>query len=322
MAVLGKLTGRMALAAVIALLVVPASATAAVSIGESSADLDTFQALNQTVEHSANRDGSGFVRFAENLLPPKLKGIEGTAETFAQQGSTIVTPSTSPFPTQPINGIGVSGRARSEATKNQNNAPGVPVADSSGSFSADFSTSGPTPFQFDGALLATNDDADNCTQITVTLTGPVRHTLSDQQGGGCPALAHKTTAFVITNVLPAGDYTLSVDYDAEVDPEDPGTLSALAEVDVNLQFFPPDTKITGAKVNVKHHQATFRFKTIGTTRGAQCALARGHAKLKFARCTSPKTYSHLKSGRYTFAVRALGRAGPDATPAKKRFKIP
>ena len=42
-----------------------------------------------------------------------LAGPEGKADAFAQQASTVVTSSTSPFPTGPINGIGVSGRVRS-----------------------------------------------------------------------------------------------------------------------------------------------------------------------------------------------------------------
>src|SRR6266571_1265865 len=86
-----------------------AAATPVVTIESDSANLNTFQALNNPDTASMNKDGSDFVRFAENLLPPTLSGPEGKADTFAQQASTIVTPSSSPFPTQPINGIGLSG---------------------------------------------------------------------------------------------------------------------------------------------------------------------------------------------------------------------
>src|SRR5947209_1381608 len=114
---------RVAAIAAASALVLPAARAAAasvVTIEDDSANINTFQALNSTHTHSTNKDGQSFVRFPENLLPPTLKGPEGTADVFAQQASTIVTPSTSPFPTQPVHGIGVSGRARSEAVKAHN----------------------------------------------------------------------------------------------------------------------------------------------------------------------------------------------------------
>src|SRR5438105_1034860 len=129
-----------------------------VTLQDNSADIDTFQALNQTDTQSRSKTRDNFFAFAENLLPPDLKGVEGTAKVFAQQASVMVTPAQPPFPITPLNAIGLSGRVRSKATKNNNSAPGVPVADSHGSLSVDFTTSGDTPFQFDGALLATNQD--------------------------------------------------------------------------------------------------------------------------------------------------------------------
>jgi predicted phage tail protein len=41
----------------------------------------------------------------------------------------------------------------------------------------------------------------------------------------------------------------------------------------------------------------------------------------FKSCSSAKTYKHLKSGRYTFKVRAVNSVGPDLTAAIKKFKI-
>ena len=49
--------------------------------------------------------------------------------------------------------------------------------------------------------------------------------------------------------------------------------------------------------------------------------ARKHAKPKFKRCKSPKTYKHLKPHKYVFEVRAVSAAGKDPTPAKKKFRI-
>ena len=108
----------------------------------------------------------------------------------------------------------------------------------------------------------------------------------------------------------------------------------------------PDTKITKVKINQKKRRARFRFIAIGTASGFQCELlkpkkkhhkkkhhkkpraqaveAKKHhkkPKAKFSRCRSPKTYKHLKPGRYTFKVRALNSAGIDPTPAHKAFKI-
>jgi hypothetical protein len=316
---------RAALTAALACLMLPAAQASAVTpvvlIEDNNADLNTFQALNQTVTASKDKDGSNFIRFGENLLPPRLRGGEGKADTFAQQASTVVTPSVHAFPTSPIFGIGLSGRVRASATKANNTLPGVPVADSVGSMSADFNTNAPTPFQFSGAMVAANNDANDCTQISVELTGPVRKSFSLQRGGGCTPTSPNSQGFVVTGVLPAGGYSIQVDYEAEVASEDPGSVAALGEVDTNLQFMPPDTDLTKVKISSKRRRATFRFKTVGTAKSTQCALARGTATPKFTSCHSPKTFKHLKRGNYTFEVRAVGRAGPDATPAIRKFKI-
>ncbi len=205
--------------------------------------------------------------------------------------------------------------------KANNTLPGVPVADSVGSMSADFNTNAPTPFQFSGAMVAANNDANDCIQISVELTGPIRKTFSLQRGGGCTPTSPNSQGFVVTGVLPAGGYSVQVDYEAEVASEDPGRVAALGEVDTNLQFMPPDTDLTRVKISSKRRRATFRFKTVGTAKSTQCALARGTATPKFTSCHSPKTFKHLKRGNYTFEVRAVGRAGPDATPAIRQFKI-
>ena len=86
-------------------------------------------------------------------------------------------------------------------------------------------------------------------------------------------------------------------------------------------------RITKAKISSKHHTAKFSFKAIGTASGFQCALAKKRMgkhkttpKPKYRFCRSPKTYKHLKRGRYTFYVRALS-AGAPGTVASKNFKI-
>jgi hypothetical protein len=89
---------------------------------------------------------------------------------------------------------------------------------------------------------------------------------------------------------------------------------------------PSHTKITKSKVSASKHTASFSFSATDAT-GYQCALAalpkKGHTapKLKFASCKSPKSYAHLKKGKYEFAVRGVNAAGKDPHPASKSFKI-
>jgi hypothetical protein len=84
---------------------------------------------------------------------------------------------------------------------------------------------------------------------------------------------------------------------------------------------PPN--ITDARVDHTHGTATFTFTAPGATT-LQCALlkpAHGtrHHRPRFAHCRSPKTYTHLQKGTYTFEVRAVSR-GPGPA-AKRRFSI-
>ena len=94
---------------------------------------------------------------------------------------------------------------------------------------------------------------------------------------------------------------------------------------------PHGTTITKSKIKKKKHSARFSFKASGTVTGFQCALAKQKkgkhgkkkkkVKLVFRSCASPKTYKHLKHGRYIFEVRAVNGAGVDPKPAVRKFKI-
>ena len=105
-------------------------------------------------------------------------------------------------------------------------------------------------------------------------------------------------------------------------------MIAAKAVTAAFTILPPhNTTITKAKINKKKHTATFKFLASGTITGFQCALARSKGKhhkagkLVFRACSSPKTYKHLKHGRYKFEVRAVNATGPDPKPAKKTFTI-
>jgi hypothetical protein len=92
---------------------------------------------------------------------------------------------------------------------------------------------------------------------------------------------------------------------------------------VIAEFTLEPPKVTRATVDRQRGAATFKFKAPDATT-VQCALlkpAHGttHPKPRFTPCRSPKTYTHLKNGRYTFEVRAVAHgAGP---AAKRRFSI-
>jgi hypothetical protein len=84
---------------------------------------------------------------------------------------------------------------------------------------------------------------------------------------------------------------------------------------------PPGTKMTRTRIDPSGRSATFGFTAIGTAGHFQCRLRRPHGEAKFGSCSSPKTYRHLKPGRYVFSVRAIGPGGSDPTPATRRFRM-
>jgi hypothetical protein len=85
---------------------------------------------------------------------------------------------------------------------------------------------------------------------------------------------------------------------------------------------PPNTQITKAKISQRRKKAKFNFRATGNATGFECQLERKRHKLKaFSSCVSPKVYKHLRKGRYTFEVRAVGPGGKDPSPAEKSFKI-
>jgi DNA-binding beta-propeller fold protein YncE len=81
------------------------------------------------------------------------------------------------------------------------------------------------------------------------------------------------------------------------------------------------TTITTSDISSKRRTASFRFKASGAS-SFQCALIKHDLTPvpHFAGCHSPKTYTHLKPGRYVFEVRALSAAG-SGPPATRSFKI-
>ena len=82
----------------------------------------------------------------------------------------------------------------------------------------------------------------------------------------------------------------------------------------------PDTLLTKSKI--KPAGAKFKFEASGSSTGFECRLKRKHHKPPpFKACSSPAKYKNLKPGKYTFAVRAVGPGGTDASAATDKFKI-
>jgi hypothetical protein len=108
-------------------------------------------------------------------------------------------------------------------------------------------------------------------------------------------------------------------------PYDASTLPDIARLARNTaEYFNaiPSTKITKAKIDPTAHTAAFTFRAVGPfSSGFQCELKKAGAKPTFKRCPSHKKYARLQPGAYTFEVAAVGPGGPDATPAKKSFRI-
>lgn len=294
-----------------------------IEVGSTNAYLWTFQALSSVNEVENQKDDSNFVRFAESLSPETLAGTEGTADAFATQASTVVTPSFDvPFQAE---GLAMSGGLQLEAEKEGNGAPGVPVAVADGDFDASFgseASASPIPIELAGYLRAANDDDDECTEVGVDYDDGSQSFVV-AAGGACTPGLDRTRGFQVNQTLPPGaEVDIEVWQSAAVSAEDPGsTESANASVNLTLSFYPPDTRITSANVRAGSGKASFKFKAKGNAKRLQCALTRKGKKLRFRDCRSPKRYRNLKPGRYTFMARAVGSVAPEATPAKETFRI-
>jgi alpha-tubulin suppressor-like RCC1 family protein len=98
---------------------------------------------------------------------------------------------------------------------------------------------------------------------------------------------------------------------------------------------PKGTRITKVEIKRRKRLARFSFSAPGAITGYECMLVRKALrrrgaksskkrkprKPRFSPCSSPRRYRNLKPGRYVFRVRALDILGPDARPAKRKFKL-
>ena len=219
----------------------------AVQVTSTSADINTFQFVNDTHQRSTDKSGSDFLGFAEHRAPAKVSDLGGSASAFVSQASIMETPGQPPLPTGPLTDIALSGTSTSGATAT-GNSPAVPVADSEGTLGVGFSTTvASVPIFFSGTLLTANSDAsDSCSSVIVDLTGPVsRHFAAFT--GACTSGSPHQRSFAQSFDLPAGAYQLDVDYASEVDdtvPDEAASMSASATALLDLAFFPPTARFT------------------------------------------------------------------------------
>ncbi|MFN8164185.1 MAG: hypothetical protein U0R26_10265 [Solirubrobacterales bacterium] len=123
------------------------------------------------------------------------------------------------------------------------------------------------------------------------------------------------TPFTFGNAIGIGDY-------GHAFIDNFATSAAPAPPPVPTTPNPPNTKVVKAKISAKAGTAKFTFKAVGETAiKFECAFAKKPNKLSFKRCTSPRTYNNLGTGKYTFKVRAVGVGGADSSPVIKKFKI-
>jgi hypothetical protein len=122
--------------------------------------------------------------------------------------------------------------------------------------------------------------------------------------------------FIPTGAEPKTICGIAVDSLAPPAPptQPPGQTAAPADKS------PPLTRIDGGPGGrIADGIAKFRFSSSEPGSSFECRLDRGKAK----RCASPKRYTALRPGRHVFRVWATDQAGnKDATPAKRRFKVP
>jgi hypothetical protein len=241
----------------------PATATVpTVTVSSDSADINLFEFVNDTSQRQPDTSANDFFSFAHHLggAAAKQSGPSGTSTAFVRQASTISTPAQPPFPVQPVADIALDGLSTSAATVTNDDSTGTPVTDAQGTFSADFTLDQDTPAFFGGFMQTTETDLDNeCSYALVDIASAgtfTRHYEADSPAGcnnpGPPA-APRQKGWAESVTMPAGSYTLSVDYYSEVDdtPTEAHSLTASASVSFNLAFMPPaatfTTKLAGSK---------------------------------------------------------------------------
>ena len=123
----------------------------------------------------------------------------------------------------------------------------------------------------------------------------------------------------VDSTLSAGAYTFFVRATDSVLNTDQTPASRAFTVDST----PPDTTITGGPNPVGNNASpSLSFNSTEANSTFECKLDTSLAPGTYASCTSPKPYTSLADGSYTFSVRATDTAlNTDPTPATRAFTI-
>lgn len=151
--------------------------------------------------------------------------------------------------------------------------------------------------------------------------GGVGGCCGDGGGGGGGRIAYQYQTLVasgtalVTPGTSGARTTVGLPPGPDVSPDPTGAAGVVTKTSA------PDTAISRARISSAKHKARFWFAATGSSTSFECRLKKPHKAGVYRPCTSPKTYRHLKHGRYKFFVRAIGVGGADPTPAVKRFRI-
>jgi Bacterial Ig-like domain len=119
--------------------------------------------------------------------------------------------------------------------------------------------------------------------------------------------------------LSEGSHTLQVKATDQAGNTDASPASRIWTVDTTS----PETIIdSGPSGTVSTSSASFAFSANETGSTFECSLVAGGAADSFSSCASPKDYTNLSNGSYSFKVRAKDAAGnTDASPASRNFSV-
>ncbi len=243
------------------------AATPVVTLDSDQVELSTFQYVDDDHQADTGSGGDAFFAFGDTVNPPKQSGQSGTASTFVQMATTMETPAQPPLPAAPLNDIALSGTATSGATRTANDTLGVPVSDSEGQLSVDFTADQPVPVFFGGFMQTSETDTDECSYAVVDLIGAsfARHFVASSPAGCHEAGAVRQKGWDELVTLPAGSYELTADYYSEVDDttDEVASMSASSKLTFDLAFMPPKAAF---RTTVNGSRAT--FNAVGSSAGA------------------------------------------------------
>lgn len=219
-----------------------------VTLDSDVADVNTSQVIDDAHQSGTDAPGSQFLTFGHQLAPATTSTPDATAVAAASQSTLVSTQAALPLPVSPLDDISLGGASSSRTTAD---IRGAPIATSNGTLSVQFTTSGSVPVFFSGAERTTDTDpSSSCALATVTLTGPLTRTFTASTGNGCKSVHPSTQQWAQSITLPAGSYSIDVDYATNVFDDvlngDPTSAASTATTSLNLSFLPPTAHFTSS----------------------------------------------------------------------------